>query len=426
MVERFFGVDELIRSCPLSGMNITEEHYAKLLGLDSPWKVTRVKLNVEKLRVDIFVEYGESTGTCPECGAACRVYDRSPGRVWRHLDTMQFGTYVHCEPPRIECAKHGVKTMPLPWAGKHSRYTQLFEAFAINVILASRSLKDAGDLLGLNWHQLHSIMKRAIERGLERRGNDEVAWIGMDEKSFRKGHNYISLLNDLEEVRVLEVVEGREGSAADDLIKKALDESQREMVCGAAIDMSAPFTKAIRSLLPNADIVYDKFHIAKHLNEAVDKTRRAEHSKMLKNKDTRLTGTKYSWLKGMEHLSEEALEQVETLAKAELGVAKAWYIKEFFRYFWTRRDAVFARSFFERWYKEAFETKLPEIRKVARMLKKHLENILTYFDCYITNAASEGLNSKIQAIKANARGFRNFENYRVSILFFCGKLDLSP
>jgi transposase len=269
-------------------------------------------------------------------------------------------------------------------------------------------------------------MKRAVDRGLERRGNDQIAWIGMDEKSFRKGHDYISLLNDLEEVRVLDVVEGREGDAADKLILKSLDEGQREMVCGAAIDMSAPFTKAIRGHLPNADIVHDKFHVAKHLNEAVDKTRRKEHRKLLKQKDDRLKGTKYAWLKGMEHLGDEALEQVESLAKAELGVAKAWYIKELFRHFWTRRDAVFARSFFERWHQKAFETGLPEIRKVARMLKKHLENLLTYFDCYITNAASEGLNSKIQAIKANARGFRNFENYRVSILFFCGKLELSP
>lgn len=407
-------------------MNTIEEHYARLLGLESPWKVARVKLSVEKLRVDIFVEYGELTGTCPECGAVCRVYDHSPGRKWRHLDTMQFETFLYCEPPRVECKKHGVKTQSLPWAGKHSRFTQMFEAFAINVILASRSLQDAGKLLRLSWDQLHFIMKRSVERGLQRRENNEIPWIGMDEKSFRKGYNYISLINDLEDVRVLDVVEGREGDAADRLINKALNEGQRKMVCGAAIDMSAPYIKAIRRHLPNADIVHDKFHIAKHLNEALDKTRRKEHRKLLKEKDGRLTGTKYSWLKGMEHLSDEALEQIETLAKAELEVSKAWYVKELFRHFWTRRDGSFARSFFERWYKEAFNTGLPEIRKVARMLRKHLENILTYFESYITNAASEGLNSKIQAIKANARGFRNFENYRINILFFCGKLELSP
>jgi transposase len=245
-----------------------------------------------------------------------------------------------------------------------------FEIFAIDVILASRSLKDAGDLLRLGWHPLHSIMKRAVDRGLERRGNDEIAWVGMDEKSFRKGHNYISLINDLEEVRVLDLLEGREGLAADSLIEKALDEGQREMVCGVAIDMSAPFIRAIRRHLPHADIVHDKFHIAKHLNEAVDKTRRKEHRKLLKNKNDRLTGTKFSWLKGMEHLSDESLAQVESLAKAELDVAKAWYIKELFRHFWTRRDAGFAESFFERWHKEAFATGFRNVRAKLRRVSR--------------------------------------------------------
>jgi len=165
------------------------------------------------------------------------------------------------------------------------------------------------------------------------------------------------------------------------------------MICGVATDISAPYISAIREHLPHADIVHDKFHIAKHLNEAVDKTRRKKHRRMLKSKDERLKGTKYAWLKGLEHLSGESFAQVNALAKAELGVAKAWYLKELFRPFWPQCDAMFARS---------------------------------YFEYYITNAVSEGINSKIQAIKANARGFRNFENYRVSILFFCGKLELSP
>lgn len=149
--------------------------------------------------------------------------------------------------------------------------------------------------------------------------------------------------------------------------------------------------------------------MAKHLNEAVDKTRRNAHRKLLKNKDVRLKGTKFAWLKGVENLSDESLAQVESLVKAELDVAKVWYIKELFRHFWTRRDAVFARRYFERWHTEAFKTGLPKIWKVARRLKQHLENIRAYFECYITNAASEGLNSKIQTIKANARGFQTLQ-----------------
>jgi len=174
MVERFLDVDERHPPCSLLGMDATEKHYANLLGLDSSWKVERVKLNVEKLRLDIFVQYSQTGGTCPECAVACRMYDRSPSRVWRHLDTMQFETFLHGEPLRVECEKHGVKTVPLPWAEKHSRFTQLFEAFAIKIILASRLLKDAGDLLRLGWRPLHSIMKRAVERGLELRENDEI------------------------------------------------------------------------------------------------------------------------------------------------------------------------------------------------------------------------------------------------------------
>ena len=192
-------------------MKTTEEHYANLLGLAAPWKVSEVELNVSALQVKIFVMYGENTAMCPECGAVCELYDHSAQRSWRHLDTMQFETILHCEPPRVRCKEHGVKTIALPWASKHSRFTQLFEAFSIEVIQASRSLTDAQKLLRLSWDQVHLIMKRAVDRGLQRREYQEIPWVGMDEKSFRKGHNYISLINDLEDVRVLDVVEGREG-----------------------------------------------------------------------------------------------------------------------------------------------------------------------------------------------------------------------
>lgn len=407
-------------------MNSTIEHYEELLGLKSPWQVTSVDLSVNSLRVDIFIEHIGETVYCPECLTSLPIYDRSPERSWRHLDTMQFETILHARLPRCKCAEHGVKTTQPPWADKHSRYTLLFEAFAIQVMTASRSLQDAGKLLKMEWHQLHKIMERAVKRGLKQRRKDEIPWVGMDEKSFRKGHKYVSILNDLEGGRVIDVVEGRDGKVAEELIQKSLDQTQRDMVCGVAIDMSAPFISAIKKHLPNADIVHDKFHISQHLNNAVDQTRRRENTLLIKKGDERLKGTKYIWLKGMEHLSDEARAQLDDLKKLELNVSKAWNAKELFQHFWTRKDRQFAQSYFDYWHKEAMDTKLPAIKKVAQMLKRHLPNILSYFDSYITNAVSEGLNSKIQTIKANARGFRNFENYRTSILFFCGKLDLLP
>jgi len=339
---------------------------------------------------------------------------------------MQFKTLIHSRPPRIKCAKHGVKTISLPWAEKHSGFTLLFEAFAIKVLEASSNTERARKLLGVNWHQLQKIMDRAVARGLARRDKDEIPWIGMDEKSFRSGHNYISVLNDLDGRRVIDVVEGREGDTAQRLIKKSLSEKQREMVCGVCIDMSAPYIKAIREFLPDADIVHDRFHISKHLGEAVDKTRRREHTKLLKQGDKTLTNTKYKWLKGMDNLNDEALAHIKMIGRLELDVSKAWYLKELFKHFWDRRDKDYAMRYFEFWVDEVKKSKVEEMRKVSRMLQSHLENVLTYFDCYITNAFSEGINSKIQGLKASARGFRNFENYRTRILFFCGKLTLTP
>jgi len=152
-----------------------------------------VILSTESKRVDIFVGYKASIGPCPECGTDCPLHDHSPGRVWRHLETIQFTTYLNCEPPRGCCSQHGTKTLQLPWALKHFRFTLLFETLAIKVIQASHSDQEATNLLGIGWHSLQTIMKRAVERGLQRRTNEEIAWLGMDEKSFRKGHDYISV-----------------------------------------------------------------------------------------------------------------------------------------------------------------------------------------------------------------------------------------
>jgi len=399
-------------------MDLIPTHYAKLLGLETPWKVESVDLNLKKGQVDIHVAYGSKRGCCPECKVDSPIYDESPERSWRHLDTMQFQTLLHSKPPRIKCAQHGVKVINLPWAQKHSRFTLLFESFAIDVLEASRSVEDSRKLLGLNWHQLQNIMDRAVIRGLARREKEEIPWVGMDEKSFRSGHNYISVINDLEGRRVLEVVEGRESDAAQRLITKALDEKQREMVCGVCIDMSAPYISAIRKFLPESDIVHDKFHISQHLAKAVDSTRRKEHAILQKQGRSPLTNTRYLWLKGMDNLSDEALAEIKMIGRSELAVSKAWYLKELFKHFWGRRDKDYAIRYFEYWCKEVRTSGVEAMKKVARLLKRHLKNILTYFDCYLTNAFSEGINSKIQSLKSCARGFRSFKNYRTRILFF--------
>ena len=412
----------------ISAMNL-EEHYSRLLGIGEEWCVDRVILDPENTRVDIFLEYKVKCAPCPECGLLSSIHDRQNERVWRHLDTMQFVTLIHACPPRCKCREHGVKVIDLPWAEKGAHFTMLFEAFAIEVLRRVRSDKDAEKLLKLSWDQVQRIKERAVERGLARRDAEEIAFVGMDEKSFlagREANAFACLMTDIDKGRVLDVARGRSEDGAKQLIDKALNPVQQCLVCGVAMDMSAPFVKAVRENLPFADIVFDKFHLMKHLGDAVNEVRKAEHEKLLKQHDRRLSKTRFLWLKGFEHLSPESQKHLKGLVAAELQTGKAWGLKEAFGEFWKRRDKDFARSFFKRWFDEVIASGLKPMIKVARMFKRHIKGILQWYDTFIDNAMTEGFNSKIQAIRVGARGFRNFENYRVAILFNCGKLDMHP
>ena len=412
-----------------TSFDFLNHHYARLLGLGEEWRVRRVNLDVARRRLDIYLDYVEKAALCPQCGALAGLHDSQPERTWRHLDTMQFATFIHARTPRVKCPEHGVQVIELPWAEKHGRFTLLFEGFAIKMLLAAKSTTDACKLLRVSWDQAQNIMARAVARGLSRRREEEIAFAGMDEKSFLAGNGsdaFASIMTDLDNRRVLEVVRGRNEEGADALIGKALSPRQREMVCGVAIDMSAPYANAIREQLPHADIVYDKFHVQKHLNEAVDAVRRQENGRLLKEKDSRLSKTRYLWLSGMEHLSEDALARREDLLRASLKTGKAWGLKEWFSCFWKSRDKDFAAANFDFWHRQVLKSGLRPMIRVAATLKKHLAGLLAWFDSRIDNAVSEGFNSVIQTLKAAARGFRNFGNYRVAILFHCGKLDMQP
>lgn len=402
-----------------------EEHYGLLLGLDASWRVDAVRLSLEEQRVELELTHVPGALCCPECGTIRSMHDRSSSRQWRHLDTMQFETVIVARIPRTDCPACGVKQITVPWAEPQGRFTQMFEAFAIRVLQAASSIRRACELLRLHWDSAQEIITRAVERGLERRSVDEVFHVGLDEKSFGKGQNYVSVLTDIDGRRVLDVVPGRDEAAATALLE-TLPESQREEVVAAAIDMSAGYANSIETQLPHAEIVHDRFHIAKHLNEAVDHVRRSEHQELRAEGDFSLKGTKHLLMYHPDHLDEDQREWIAALKDAELKTARAWAIREHFRWFWTYTYAGNAAKFFDRWYAWAIRCRLPPIERVAKMLKRHLPRILTWFRHPISNGPAEGFNSAIQTLKSAARGFRNFANYRTRILFFTGKLQLLP
>lgn len=406
-------------------MSELTNHYRALLGLDDSWEVETVDLKPDLKRVEISLRHRGGKVLCPDCGKECSRADLAPERQWRHLDTMQFETLLRARVPRVDCSECGVKTAAVPWAGKHSRFTLLFEAFAIEVLRACSSVSQACALLGLNWETAHAIMERAVERGLARRSLEEVKYVGIDEKNFGAGQSYVSIMTDLDQHRVLEVTEDRTTVAANELWK-TLPETQRSQVRAVCMDMWHPYQASTEANAPQAEIVHDRFHVSKHLNEAVDQVRRTENKALQADGDRRLVGTKQLWLFGRAKLTRQRRRELAAFRESDLKTARAWGIKQNFQRFW---DHVFTRSaanFFEDWYGWAVRSRLKPIRNVAKMLKSHLPQLLAFFRHRITNAVSEGFNSKIQSLKANARGFRVFANYRTRILFNCGHLDMSP
>jgi transposase len=401
--------------------------YEQILGIGSPWYVARVDLNLEagEVRVQL-AHHDDAVWHCPECGQPCPLHDYAAERTWRHLDTCQYQTLLTAATPRTDCPECGVRTVRLPWAEPQSRFTLLFERLAIDWLLAA-SQKAVAVRLGLSWDEVHGIMERAVRRGLERRGREDLPHMGVDEKSFRKGHRYATIVNDLTRNRVLYVAEDRKQSSLDGFWR-TLSTDQLASIQGVAMDMCEAYENSVRQHLADADekIVYDKFHIAKHLGEAVDQVRRGENKQLRAAGDDRLVGTKYDWLRNPDHLTSQQWRDFAALRNSNLKTARAWALKEQAMVLWDYLYEGPARKHFAWWYRWAARCRLKPMVAKAKMLKRRLNNILTYLKKPITNATSESINSRIQWVKYTARGFRNFRNFVNAIYFHCGGLDLAP
>lgn len=400
--------------------------FRTLLGLPEPWRMTGIQIKEEEKTVQIEVEWPQNIKVaCPECQRACPTYDHQGMRWWRHLDTMGHTTMLCCRVPRSECPEHGVKTVAVPWAASGSRFTMAFEQMAVGVLLIAQSQQAAAEHVKLNWHQVHQIQTMAVERGLRRRKTGQIKRVGLDEKSFGRGHHYGTVLTDLDGRRVLEVVEHREQASAQKALE-SLAAGQRAGIEVVALDMWPAFMSAAKTKAPNADLVHDRFHAMKHMNEGVDTVRKQEHAELTEQALDWLRGKKYLFLKTPAAWKAEEKAHFKELREKDLKVTKAWGLRESFQHFWDFDTRAGARSFFDQWHRVVAKSGLKPMQKVADMFLEHIPGLLAYAVHKITNALTEGFNSKIQMIKSAARGFRSFENYRIAILFHCGKLDFYP
>ena len=401
--------------------------YQQVLGIGAPWLVSRVELDLAAEEVHVYLGHEETaTFRCPECGEVCPLQDHQPERTWRHLDTCQYRTLLHAELPRTRCKAHGVRVVRIPWAEPYGRFTALFERLVIDWLQAA-SQQAVADRVGLSWDEVHGIMERAVKRGLARREAEPIPHIGVDEKSFRKRHRYVTVVSDIDRGRVLYVATDRKQKSLDGFWP-TLSKEQLASIKGVAMDMWEPYVNSTQQHLPNAEekIVFDKFHVAKHLGEAVDKVRRREHKELRAEGDERLKGTKYDWLKGRDKFDEKGWRAFCRLRRSHLKTSRAWAMREQAMKLWDYSYRGAAENHFRWWYRWATHSRLKPMIDKAKMLKTHLKNILTYLTHPITNALSESLNSKIQWVKYTARGFRNQANFKTAIYFHCGGLDLLP
>ena len=404
------------------------ELYQRILGLESPWAVTDIELDEAGREVRVYVRHGGTSLRCPECEAVCPGYDHRR-REWRHLDTCQFRTILVADVPRIQCSEHKVRAIAVPWSEPGSRFTALFEALAISW-MKEAPLSAAARLLSLSWEQVAGIQSRAVARGLRRRESVEARKIGIDETSFQKRHEYVTVVADLEsaDVRVLHVADHRRKEALEGYYAQ-LTYAARERLESISMDMWEPYIAVTKEQVPGAEtkICFDKYHVASHLGDAVDRVRRAEHRELTGAGDERLKKTKYLWLQNPENMSEERWGGAFAALRASaLKTARAWAVKEHAMMLWGYRTRGWARRAWNRLIGWALRTRLEPVKKVGRMLRKYLWGILNAIVHGVTNARMESINARIQWVKRMACGFRNRDRFREAIYFHLGGLDLRP
>jgi transposase len=381
------------------------DFFSRLLCLKKPWKVSRVSLSSKEKEIDIWLEHGNRAEFgCPECRLPLPLYDHAPTRRWRHLDHGDRLTWLQARLPRVYCLEHGVRRVQVPWALPESRFTLPFERHAIDVLLETDVLGGAR-LLKLSWDEAWHLMERAVERGQQRKKRRVIPYLGVDEKAVARRHQYVTLVCDLNRGTVEYLAENREKTSLD-AYYVSLSKRQLAGIQAVAMDMWDPYIASTRAHVPNGErkIVFDRFHIMKHMNEAVDAVRKDENRLLLEDDIDILKGTKFLWLFAEENVPEKMVERFEFVRDLNLKTGRAWAIKEALRELWSYRRKGWAELYWKQWYFWATHCQLQPVRKVARMIHRHLENVLTYFDHRITNAVSEGLNSKIQTVKKTPTG----------------------
>jgi transposase len=407
-------------------MKDNAELFEGILGLRAPWYVTDVELRVKQGDVTVMIAAHSTTKhACPRCGKACAGYD-TRRRTFRHLDTCEYKTIIIVDVPRVKCLEHGVLQIDVPWAAPDSGFTVQMECAIIDWLLEA-SISAVARRMQLTWDEIDGVKQRAVKRGLARRKLKTIQHVGVDETSFQKRHEYVTVVNDLDSGNVVYVADDRTHESLDGFWCILSPEQLRD-IKAVAMDMSPSYIRSTREHLENADskICFDRFHVAKLLNDAVNTVRKQENRELAAEGSYVPARTKYVWIQNPENMPADRHHIFDLLRTCSLKAGRAWAYKDAARKLWGYATHGWAVKGWKRWIVWAMRSQLEPIKHAARTIRDRLWGIVNAVVLGVTNAGSESQNAKIQWIKKQACGFRSRDRFRNAIYFHLGGLDLYP
>jgi len=406
---------------------MTKELFQMALNVTEPWFVKDLKFDIESKRLDIYIDFKKgSTFNFFDVKedkelVGLKAYDTN-NKTWKHLNFFEHECYLHARVPRVKLLDGKVKRISTPWEGLSNGFTLLFEAFLLQLCQAMPVNKVAS-ITKTSDDKLWSMLEKYIDKTREYEDFKEITSIGLDETSRAKGHEYITLFVDLLERRTIFITEGKDNTTVERFTEDfETHNGNKDSITNVSCDMSPAFIKGVKEYLPKAQITFDKFHILKIINEAVDKVRKEEVST-----NKLLTGTKYIWLKNHKNLTVKQKEKLESLSMSNMNLKtmRAYNIRQSFQEIYQATTQEEFTTYLKKWYYWATHSRLAPIIKAAETVKRHWDGILRWYESKINNGILEGLNSVIQAAKSKARGYKTFKNYMIIVYLLTGKLDFS-
>jgi len=360
---------------------------------------------------------------CGVCNTPGNYRDSLFERRFRHVPLWGIPVILVYAPCRVTCPRcKAVHVEYMPWSAGKRRLTK---AFAVTIATWAKLLPwlQVARLFGCSWCTVAASVAYVVAFGLAHRDLSSITHIGIDEISRQKGHVYLTNVYDLKTGSLIWSGEGRTKDTLTDFFEFFGPERTARLI-GICCDMWPSYIEAVKAKAPQALLVFDKFHIVRKLTEAVDLVRRQEVSDKSAEHKGILAGTRYIWLKNPWNLTDKQKTSLGFLETLNLKIHRAYLLKESFRDFWQSTSKEIAGKFMAQWFSWAMESKIKPMQDFALLLKRHEENILTYFDMPISNGAVEGLNNKAKVISHRAYGFRSAKNYIMNLYHCMGDLPM--